>query len=133
MNGDAEDFEDEVNNWLVSSISYQDNYESFYHGFLAGLLLGKRGYRVESNRENGKGRTDITICEYRKRTFAVVIEVKIAKNYLDLDAACDRTMKQIADRKYVANLKQQYYKKVLKYGMAFCSEKICRVKLAIAE
>jgi len=133
VNGDAESFENEVNKWLVSSISYQDNYESFYHGFLAGLLLGKRGYRVESNRENGKGRTDITICEFQRRTVAIVIEVKIAKDFGDLDAACDRAMKQIADKNYVANLKQQYYKKVLKYGVAFCSEKVCRVKLAIEE
>ncbi|MCC8111045.1 MAG: ATP-binding protein, partial [Ruminococcus sp.] len=133
ISGDAEGFEKEVNNWLVSSISYQDNYESFYHGFLAGLLLGKRGYRVESNRENGKGRTDITIYEFQRRTVAIVIEVKIAKDFGDLDAACDRAMKQIAEKKYVANLKQQYYKKVLKYGVAFCSEKVCRVKLEVEE
>jgi len=99
IDGNAEGFEEEVNNWLDESISYHDNYESFYHGFLAGLLMGRRGYRVESNRENGKGRTDITICEYRKRTFAVVIEVKIAKNFMDLDNACDSAMKQIAEKK----------------------------------
>jgi len=133
INGDAEGFENEVNNWLVSSISYQDNYESFYHGFLAGLLLGKRGYRVESNRKNGKGRTDITICEFQRRMVAVVIEVKIAKDFGDLDATCDRAMKQIAEKNYVTNLKQQYYKKVLKYGVAFCSEKVCRVKLEVEE
>jgi len=129
IDGNAESFEEEVNNWLDESISYHDNYESFYHGFLAGLLMGRRGYRVESNRENGKGRTDITICEYRKRTFAVVIEVKIAKNFMDLDNACDKAMKQIEDKHYVSNMKQNGYKKVLKYGVAFCSEKVCRVKL----
>ena len=133
IDGNAEGFEEEVNNWLDESISYHDNYESFYHGFLAGLLMGRRGYRVESNRENGKGRTDITICEYRKRTFAVVIEVKIAQNYLDLDAACDRAMKQIEDKCYVSNMKKNGYKKVLKYGVAFCSEKVCRVKLEVEE
>jgi len=82
-----------------------------------------------SDSENGKGRTDITICEYRKRTFAVVIEVKIAKNFMDLDNACDKAMKQIEDKHYVSNMKQNGYKKVLKYGVAFCSEKVCRVKL----
>ena len=129
IDGNADGFEEEVNNWLDESISYHDNYESFYHGFLAGLLMGRRGYRVESNRENGKGRTDITICEYRKRTFAVVIEVKIAKNFMDLDNACDRAMQQIEDKCYVSNMRQNGYKKVLKYGVAFCSEKVCRVKL----
>ncbi|MCD7958272.1 MAG: ATP-binding protein [Ruminococcus sp.] len=129
IDGNAEGFEEEVNNWLDESISYHDNYESFYHGFLAGLLMGRRGYRVESNRENGKGRTDITICEYRKRTFAVVIEVKIAKSFMDLDNACNMAMQQIEDKCYVSNMKQNGYKKVLKYGVAFCSEKVCRVKL----
>ena len=133
VKGDAETFESEVNYWLMSSISYYDNYENYYHGFLSGLLLGARGYRVESNRENGRGRTDITICEFQRRTAAIVIEIKVAKDYGDLDAACDRALQQIEEKQYEANLRKQYYKKILKYGVAFCNEKVCRVKLVVAE
>ena len=45
---------------LYSTISYHDNAESFYHGFMTGLLRGA-GLVISSNRENGLGRTDIAI------------------------------------------------------------------------
>ncbi|OUP69696.1 hypothetical protein B5F09_14265, partial [Erysipelatoclostridium sp. An173] len=43
---------------LLQSISYYDNYESFYHGFMVGFLNAD-GYEVKSNRESGEGRFDL--------------------------------------------------------------------------
>ena len=43
---------------LEASISYYDNYESFYHGFLIGFLQGSE-YMIQSNKESGDGRFDI--------------------------------------------------------------------------
>ncbi len=130
INADVETFEDEVTEWLNDGISFYDNYESFYHGFLAGLLLKRKNYRIESNREHGKGRSDITICEYIRRSVAVVIEIKVAKSFAGLDEACDEALQQIEDNKYEDTFKRESYKKVLKYGVAFCSDKVCKVKLA---
>ncbi len=130
INADVETFENEVTEWLNDGISFYDNYESFYHGFLAGLLLKRKNYRIESNREQGKGRSDITICEFVRRTVAVVIEIKVAEDMDSLDKACDDALKQIETNKYDDTFKRQQYKKVLKYGVAFCSDKVCRVKLA---
>lgn len=129
ISGDVQAFEDEVNNWLLQCISYHDNYENYYHGFLMGLLLGRIGYKVLSNRENGKGRSDITICEFQKRTIAVIIEVKSAEDYNSLDKMCDKALEQIENKQYEADFLKQSYKKVLKYGISFCSDKVCRVKL----
>lgn len=40
---------------LEASISYYDNYESFYHGFLVGFLQGSE-YMIQSNKESRNGR-----------------------------------------------------------------------------
>ncbi|MBP1564879.1 MAG: AAA family ATPase [Oscillospiraceae bacterium] len=128
VSGDTDTFIKEVNKWLRKCISYQDNYESFYHGFLAGLLLGTDEYTVKSNRENGKGRTDIVICEYQGRSVAVIIEIKIAGKYKELDKKCDEALWQIEERNYEAELIDDGYENIIKYGVAFCSEKVCKIK-----
>ncbi len=127
ISGDTEKFEDKINDWLLTCISYHDGHENYYHGFLAGLLVGKRGYKVKSNRENGKGRTDITICEFQKRSLAVIIEVKAAENYKQLEKKCDEALKQIEDKKYDVEFLYDGYKKIIKYGIAF-AESTCRIK-----
>ena len=113
---------------MLDTISYHDSYENFYHGFLTGLITGRRGYSVKSNRESGKGRSDITICEFQKRKIAVIIEIKIAEKYSDLDKKCEEALKQIEDKQYEAELREQSYNNIIKYGVAFCSEKVCKVK-----
>jgi len=120
--------EDEICMWLKKSISYHDTLESFYHGFLTGLLSGYDGYEIKSNRENGNGRTDITVCEYSQRKLAVVIEIKIADSFGELEKQCDKALMQIEDRGYSMQLADDYYKKVISYGVAFCG-KSCRVKM----
>ncbi len=51
--------------------------KAFYHAFVAGLFANA-GYIVESNYENGLGRSDLVIKD-RKLRRAIVIELKIAK------------------------------------------------------
>lgn len=128
ISGDTLKFEEEINNWLLDCISYFDGQENYYHGFLAGLLLGKRGYSVKSNRETGNGRSDIIITEYQKRGLAVIIEVKVAKEFHQLEAKCDEALKQIEDRQYEVELIRNGYQKIIKYGIAF-HDKCCRVKI----
>lgn len=59
-NGDEQRITEELNKLLHRTISYHDYREDFYHAFLAGIFTGA-GYMVESNREHGKGRSDIVI------------------------------------------------------------------------
>ena len=58
---------------LMQSISYYDNYESFYHGFMVGFLKAD-GYTVKSNKESGEGRFDIAVLPYSILNTAIVIE-----------------------------------------------------------
>ena len=128
LDEDPRAVQNEINRWLRKCISFFDTKENFYHGFLAGLLVGSEIYQVKSNRENGDGRTDITICEYQTREVAVVIEVKIADTFRELDAKCDKALKQIRDLKYDVQLIDDCYQKVIRYGVAFY-QKACKVKM----
>lgn len=127
LNEEIEKIEDILCDWLDETISYHDEKEQFYHGFLAGLLSGFKGYTLKSNRESGNGRPDIMLMERRRRELAVVIEVKDTRNFKDLEKLCDEGLAQIEKLNYESELKNEGYKKILKYGIAFC-QKSCMVK-----
>ncbi len=114
---DTERLRNFLNDTLFDTISYHDYQESFYHAFLAGLLSGK-GYKVESNYENGLGRPDLVIKD-RKNRRAAVIETKIAKTEGGLTAACEDALRQIEKRQYASAVKKAGYRQVISLGIAF--------------
>ena len=99
INKDVELFEIELNKLLLDTISFNDAYENFYHGFLAGVLSNMKGYIVKSNREGGTGRSDLFIKSVSRRGIAIVVEFKIANNIDDLEKKADEAIEQIEDRK----------------------------------
>lgn len=129
LSEDVEKVNDYLQHWLIETISYYDERENYYHGFLAGLLTGFKGYMVKSNRESGNGRYDIFVKSRIGRNTAVVFEFKISPNEDDLKKYADLAVKQIEDRKYEQELRDERYKKIIKYGIAFC-EKLCYTKLS---
>lgn len=129
VNLDVETVEEEIVDMLLETISFNDAYESFYHGFLAGILSGMKGYIVKSNREGGTGRSDLFIKPVTRRKPAYVLEFKVADKFNRLDATADKALKQIEDRGYPRELEDDGYATVYRYGIAFCG-KDCLVKLA---
>ena len=128
VNKNPELFEVELNNLLLDTISFNDAYENFYHGFLAGVLSNMKGYIVKSNREGGTGRSDLFIKSVSRRGIAIVIEFKIANDIDDLEKKADEAIEQIEDRKYDMELRSEGYKNIFKYGIAFY-KKDCLVKI----
>ena len=128
LNGDVIRIEDILCDWLEETISYYDEKEQYYHGFLTGLLSGFKGYTLKSNRESGDGRPDIMLLERRRCELAIVIEVKDTKIFTQLETLCDEALAQIEDNRYESELKHEGYKRVIKYGIAFC-RKSCMVKM----
>ena len=114
-----------LNDQLLDTVSFYDARESFYHGFLLALLSTCANWRVSSNAETGKGRSDI-IVERKDRKIGFVVEVKDVKDEAKLDAACETAMKQIEERDYTAVLRRYRVKEIWTYGIAFW-EKECRV------
>ena len=98
--------------------------ENFYHGILLGLLGYKSNWLIKSNAESGIGYSDILVEVPTNRT-GIVIELKYAEDG-DLDAACDKALKQIEEKDYVAKLKQDGMDNFIKYGIA-CFKKVCKV------
>jgi hypothetical protein len=128
ISGDSRKFEDILCDWLAETISYYDGKENYYHGFVSGLLVGFTGYIVKSNRESGNGRPDILILAKRRRQLAIIMEIKATEDYRKLDSKSDEALQQIDEKKYDAELIQNGYQKIIKYGIAFC-QKDCMVKL----
>ena len=123
--GDAATITEYLNDQLLDTVSFYDARESFYHGFLLALLSTCANWRVSSNVETGKGRSDI-IVERKDRKIGFVVEVKDVKEEIKLDAACETAMKQIEEKDYTAVLRRYRVKEIWTYGIAFW-EKECRV------
>ena len=120
--GDAEVMQNTLTDILYDTISYHDSAESFYHGFMAGLLRGA-GFVLGSNRESGLGRTDIAIVDGRNKR-AVIIELKYAKEYGDLESRAEEALVQIEEKKYAADLPPNI-RTVINYGIAFWKKECC--------
>lgn len=125
--GDCAAMEDFIISQLQDTISFFDYQESYYHGFLTGLLKGNGKYLVTSNRENGLGRTDITLRENRFRGKAVILEIKITKDIRQMEEMCWEALKQIEENRYEDGLVSDGYGPILKYGICFF-KKGCMVK-----
>jgi len=128
LSGDVETFQTELSKLLAESISYMDSAESFYHGFMAGILSKLKGYRVKSNRESGHGRSDLVLYGTSIRDKAVIFELKLARKFRELPATCDEALRQIEDNNYVAYWDDEGYADIMKYGVAFY-RKNCEVRL----
>ena len=129
LNGDCDKMAEILSENLMETISFYDYQESYYHGFLAGMLKNIGNYIVQSNRESGNGRPDILVRYPSVRGKAVIIEIKVSKSYQGLEAKCDEALEQIEDQKYEETLRQEGYQNIMKYGVAFY-RKECMVKAA---
>ena len=114
-----------LNDILNHAVSFYDNYEAFYHGFMIGLLSG---YQVYSNRESGDGRFDIGIKPETILKPYVVIECKKADKLSSLVQVSQEAAKQIVDRRYLEGIKNEGYLKVKGYGISFY-EKNCWISI----
>jgi len=128
LKGDVETFQKEINRLLRKTISFNDAYENFYHGFVVGVLSGIDGYIVKSNRESGDGRSDIYIRPLSIFQRAVIIEIKVCDKPKELFTKCDKALEQIEKMKYEEELNEEGYEDIIKYGMAFY-RKDCLIKV----
>lgn len=111
---------------ILDTKSPDDMKENFYHGLLLGLLRGSNpNWLIRSNRESGDGFSDILI-KPENPDLGIVIEVKYAKEFKGLDAACDAAMAQIKQKRYDETLRDEGRCDILAYGIAFCRKR-CRV------
>lgn len=128
INGDCDVFQKEINRLLRKTISFNDAYESFYHGFVLGILSHIDGYIVKSNREAGDGRSDIYIKPLSIFERAIIIEMKVCNKPKEIFIKGNEALKQIEEKRYEEDLNEEGYEDILKYGMAFY-RKDCIIKI----
>lgn len=124
---DGESLTEILSDLLFDTISFHDYAESFYHAFLTGLF-SSAGYVVESNYENGLGRSDLVIKDRGNRR-AAVIEAKIAVSEDGMEKACRDALEQIEEKQYARKIERSGFRTVLRFGIAFYRKKC----LAVAE
>lgn len=112
---------------LLSTISFYDSAENFYHGFLAGILSQSENYLVKSNRESGNGRSDIMVKSPSLRGRAFLLEVKVSETIDQLEKDAERAVEQIYENDYMAELRTEGYRNITCYGISFY-RKDCEVR-----
>lgn len=131
LEGKADDIQKELTMFLGETISILDTKsrneekEIFYHGILLGILKNHAGWAVKSNKESGDGFADILI-KPKNPDAGIIIELKYARTFDELDQACARAIQQIKDRRYDEDLRADGRREILAYGIAFCKKR-CRV------
>ena len=131
LEGNVEDTQRELTHFLGESISVLDTKarneekEIFYHGILIGILKSNVSWAVRSNRESGDGYADILI-KPKNPDVGIVIELKYARSFKELDQACERALEQIRDRRYDEALREDGRSEILAYGIAFWKKR-CKV------
>lgn len=116
-NGEEEKANEILNGILRANLSYYDNSEAFYHGFVLGTL---DLYTTISNVEAGEGRLDIRL-EDDKTGKTIVLELKHSKHANDLEKDAELAVKQIKDKHYLKANEQGY-------GISFNRKKCCLKK-----
>ena len=129
--GDAKQIEKDLTKILGTTISILDTKarkeekEIFYHGILLGLLRCESEWLIQSNVESGDGFVDILV-EPEDPDAGMIMELKYAQNFQDLEKSCNKAMDQIHDRRYDERLRNEGRNDILAYGIAFCKKK-CKV------
>lgn len=123
---DAKTFEIEMGKLLRQSISFNDYYENFYHGFLVGILMGMDGYIVKSNREGGQGRSDIFVKPLDMTNPGIVIEIKVADSMRNIEEKAKEANAQIIEKGYEDELLCEGFLETRRIGVAFF-KKNCKV------
>lgn len=126
VDGDAKKVNLLLNDILLRSISYFDNQESFYHGFLVGLL---NDYEVVSNRESGNGRFDVCVLPENILGTVVLIECKHSISEDDLIDDAKEGARQIVEKKYLEEHRLKKYENAIGYGISFYKKQCYVVKL----
>lgn len=125
---DTDTLEREISRNLMETISFYDYREDYYHGFLGSLLKMMDGYTIKSNRESGLGRSDLLLLSAPYDGVAIIIEVKVADAYAQLEKKAKEALEQMEEKRYDAELRLEGYHTFLKYGIAFY-KKLCKIEV----
>ena len=113
---------------MDKSISFYDaGAETFYHGLALGLVaLMDNHYKIKSNRESGDGRYDISLIPREKKYPGIIMELKWKGSLepIQLEDLSKEALKQIDDKRYDLEMREDGINNILKLGIAFSGKKV---------
>lgn len=104
-----------------------DGKENFYHGFLLGILSNLQHYLIRSNREAGDGRLDIAVRSLDILNPPIILELKVADSFKNMENLCQAALRQIEARRYDDWIPEEGYTEAWLYGVSFF-RKQCRIQ-----
>ena len=120
--GEIEKAKDALNQILEATLSFYHEYHEYsYHLILDGFFTGL-GYRVQSERETGYGRSDLIIL-HPARSRCLILELKHVEKEEKMKAALQEAGSQIIQKKYDSQLRYKGYTTRLQYGLVFFGKK----------
>ena len=111
-----------LNKLLVSTISYYDQKESFYHGIMTGILSCIPCIELKSNRESGNGRPDILLRDYNNAR-AIVFEFKYSETLARMKPDLALAFAQIHDRHYGDELQAEGFEQIVGVAISFFAKR----------
>ena len=128
MENDIEAFEDMLNEFVVSTLSFYDTNgsdpEKVYQAFLLGLLISLSDYEISSNRESGLGRYDILLRPKDLTKRGYIMELKRLRTNNSVEEVLDSALRQINDRQYASTLRSAGVKDILKMAVTFDGKRV---------
>lgn len=85
------------------------------------------GYTIKLNRESVFGRSDFLLLSAPYDGLAIIIEIKVADTYAQLEEKAEAALKQLEEKQYDVELMLEGYHTFIKYGVSFY-KKLCRIK-----
>ena len=125
---DYQKLQDGISDYMKKSISFHDSgAEGFYHGLVLGLVaLMDDRYKIKSNRESGDGRYDISLIPKDYKYPGIIMELKYDKDMdeMKLESLAAEALKQIDDKNYDTEMREEGIDVILKLGVAFSGKKV---------
>ena len=122
VKGDMYRFEDRLKYIFMTSPSHFDfkQEEANYHLFILGMLIQlKREYKVKSNLEAGRGRTDVFVIPKEKNKLGFIFEFKVSKSEEELEEKVEEALKQIDKKNYEVIMQDEKIEHYFKIGISF--------------
>ncbi|VEN74380.1 PD-(D/E)XK nuclease superfamily protein [Candidatus Desulfarcum epimagneticum] len=121
---DVKTFEKILGDFVLETLSYFDtagkSVEKVYQAFILGLLVNLAPeYEVNSEKESGYGRYDISVIPKDKNATAVVMELKTIDSDETKDQALESALGQIEEKQYAAAVMKSGVKDVLRLAVVF--------------
>ena len=129
--GDIELFEKYLSEFVLTTLSYFDtagkNVEAVYQAFVLGLLVHLSPfYEIDSNKESGYGRYDISIIPKDKTKKAIIMELKTIDDFEEetKETALNSAITQIIEKKYDTEILKRGITDILQFGLVFDGKRV---------